>query len=78
MLAPLTYRFWQRYGFVSFWIFAAGAAATDLAFFAADMRWLAGPITCGYGWRCTTWVLHGAMDAWVSRCCCFVIPRSAL
>lgn len=40
ILAPATHKFWRRLGFVSFWIFVAMAALTDLAFFAADKRWL--------------------------------------
>ncbi len=40
ILAPLTYAFWKRHGFLSFWVFVAAAVAVDVAFFAADMRWL--------------------------------------
>ncbi|NQV87800.1 MAG: acyltransferase [Woeseiaceae bacterium] len=40
ILAPLAYKFWRRFGFTSFLVFVAGAAITDAAFFAADMRWL--------------------------------------
>ncbi len=59
MLAPLTYKFWQRLGFVSFWIFVAIAALTDAAFFAADVRWL--------GWSNYFWVwlaVHHLGFAW--------------
>jgi hypothetical protein len=40
ILAPAAYRFWRRFGFASFLVFAAGAALTDIAFFVADMQWL--------------------------------------
>ena len=30
LLVPITYRFWQRFGFASFWILAAAAAANDV------------------------------------------------
>jgi peptidoglycan/LPS O-acetylase OafA/YrhL len=59
ILAPLAYRFWQRFGFTSFVIFAAGAALTDLAFFAADLQWL--------GWTNYLWVwlaVHHLGFAW--------------
>ena len=59
ILAPLAYRFWQRFGFTSFLIFAAGAALTDIAFFAADMAWL--------GWTNYLWVwlaVHHLGFAW--------------
>jgi len=59
MLAPLAYRFWQRFGFASFVIFAAGAALTDLAFFAGEQRWL--------GWTNYLWVwlaVHHLGFAW--------------
>jgi hypothetical protein len=48
ILAPASYAFWQKFGFVSFWIFAAIAGLTDLAFFAADIKWL--------GWANYFWV----------------------
>jgi peptidoglycan/LPS O-acetylase OafA/YrhL len=59
MLAPLAYRFWRRFGFTSFVIFAAGAALTDLAFFVAEQRWL--------GWTNYLWVwlaVHHLGFAW--------------
>ncbi len=59
MLAPLTYRFWRRFGFTSFVIFVAGAALTDLAFFVAEQRWL--------GWTNYLWVwlaVHHLGFAW--------------
>ena len=48
LLAPAAYRFWRRFGFVSFFVFAALAAITDAAFFAADMKWV--------GWTNYFWV----------------------
>ena len=59
MLAPLAYRFWQRFGFTSFVILAAGAAMTDLVFFAGEQRWL--------GWTNYLWVwlaVHHLGFAW--------------
>ncbi len=59
ILAPVAYRFWQRFGFTSFLVFAAGAALTDVAFFAAEMRWL--------GWTNYLWVwlaVHHLGFAW--------------
>jgi len=59
ILAPATYAFWKRFGFASFWIFAAAAALTDVAFFAADVRWL--------GWSNYFWVwlaVHHLGYAW--------------
>jgi len=59
ILAPAAYRFWRRYGFASFLVFAAGAALTDLAFFEAEMRWL--------GWTNYFWVwlaVHHLGFAW--------------
>ncbi len=59
ILAPLAYQFWQRFGFASFLIFVAGAALTDIAFFAADMQWL--------GWTNYFWVwlaVHHLGFAW--------------
>lgn len=40
ILAPLTYRFWQSWGFLSFWFFVAVAILVDVAFFELDMHWL--------------------------------------
>jgi hypothetical protein len=48
ILAPLSYAFWQKLGFGSFWIFASVAGLTDFAFFAADIKWL--------GWANYFWV----------------------
>ena len=59
ILAPLAYTFWQRFGFTSFLVFAAGAALTDVAFFVADMQWL--------GWTNYLWVwlaVHHLGFAW--------------
>jgi len=59
ILAPVAYKFWRRYGFASFLVFAAGAALTDLAFFEAEMRWL--------GWTNYFWVwlaVHHLGFAW--------------
>jgi surface polysaccharide O-acyltransferase-like enzyme len=59
MLAPLTYQAWQRWGFASFWAFAAVGALVDIAFFAADLQWL--------GWTNYLWVwlaVHHLGYAW--------------
>ena len=59
MLAPATYKFWQRKGFASFWVFVGLAALTDIAFFVADIRWL--------GWGNYFWVwlaVHHLGFAW--------------
>lgn len=59
MLAPAAYKFWQRFGFASFWVFVAGAVVTDLAFFLGDMHWL--------GWTNYLWVwlaVHHLGFAW--------------
>jgi len=59
ILAPATYTFWRRFGFVSFWILVAAAALTDIAFFVADARWL--------GWSNYFWVwlaVHHLGFAW--------------
>jgi len=48
ILAPVSYAFWRKLGFGSFWIFAGIAGLTDLAFFAADVKWL--------GWANYFWV----------------------
>ncbi len=59
ILAPLAYKFWQRFGFTSFLVFAAGATLTDIAFFVADMQWL--------GWTNYLWVwlaVHHLGFAW--------------
>ena len=59
ILAPGAYKFWRRYGFASFLVFAAGAALTDVAFFAAELHWL--------GWTNYLWVwlaVHHLGFAW--------------
>jgi fucose 4-O-acetylase-like acetyltransferase len=59
ILAPATYAAWQRWGFVSFFAGVALAALVDLAFFAADLRWL--------GWTNYFWVwltVHQLGYAW--------------
>jgi len=59
VLAPATWYLWQRFGFWSFWSFAAAAALMDIAYFAADLRWL--------GWSNYFWVwlaVHHLGFAW--------------
>lgn len=59
ILAPYAYRFWRRFGFLSFWIFAAAAATCDALFFAADIKWP--------GWTNYFWVwlaVHHLGFAW--------------
>jgi hypothetical protein len=59
MLAPLTYKAWQRWGFGSLAGLAAIGALVDIGFFAADMRWL--------GWSQYFWVwlsVHQLGYAW--------------
>ena len=59
LLAPFAYRFWKRFGFLSLWVFVAGAVLTDVAFFVADVRWL--------GWTNYFWVwlaVHHLGFAW--------------
>jgi len=59
ILAPLTYRFWRRYGYLSFWFLAAIAVLVDVAFFAGGLRWL--------GWSNYFWVwlaVHHLGYAW--------------
>ena len=59
MLAPLTYKAWQRWGFVSLFAFAGVGALVDYAFFAAGMEWL--------GWTNYFWVwlsVHHLGYAW--------------
>jgi peptidoglycan/LPS O-acetylase OafA/YrhL len=51
LLAPVAYKFWRRFGFLSFWIFAGLAALVDVLFFAADIRWP--------GWTNYFWVWLG-------------------
>ncbi|NCF73670.1 MAG: acyltransferase family protein [Gammaproteobacteria bacterium] len=59
ILAPFAYKLWQRFGFISFLMFAAGAALTDVAFFVAEIHWL--------GWTNYFWVwlaVHNLGFAW--------------
>jgi len=59
ILAPVTYNFWRKFGFASFWVFVAIAGLTDAAFFLADVRWL--------GWSNYFWVwlaVHHLGFAW--------------
>lgn len=59
ILAPATYAFWQRCGFVSFWVFVGVAILTDALFFLADLRWP--------GWSNYFWVwlaVHQLGYAW--------------
>lgn len=59
LLAPATYAAWRRWGFASFWAFAAVGALVDVAFFALDMQWL--------GWSNYFWVwlaVHQLGFAW--------------
>ena len=59
ILAPAVYTLWRRWGFASFWGFVAIAIVVDVAFFAADIRWL--------GWSNYFWVwlaVHQLGFAW--------------
>jgi len=59
VLAPATYRAWERWGFASFWAFVAVGALVDVAFFALEQRWL--------GWTNYLWVwlaVHHLGYAW--------------
>ena len=59
LLAPLAYRLWQRFGFLSFWALVAVAVLIDVLFFAADIRWP--------GWTNYVWVwlaVHQLGFAW--------------
>ena len=59
LLAPVAYKFWRRYGFLSFWALAAVAVIVDALFFAADIRWP--------GWTNYVWVwlaVHQLGFAW--------------
>ncbi len=47
ILAPLAYRFWLKFGLLSFWVFVAAAAVSDTLFFAADIAW---PSWANYFW----------------------------
>lgn len=59
ILAPLTYRIWQRLGFTFIWIFVAIAALLDITFFAAELRW---PSWSNYLWVWLT--VHNLGYAW--------------
>ena len=48
VLAPSTYAIWRRWGFASFWVFAALAVLMDIAFFRFGQQWL--------GWSNYFWV----------------------
>jgi hypothetical protein len=60
LLVPLTYAFWRRFGFLSFWLLALAAVVDDTLFFAADLEvvgwlnyafiWLA-VHQLGYAWH---------------------------
>jgi peptidoglycan/LPS O-acetylase OafA/YrhL len=59
VLAPATYIAWRRWGFASFWALAAISALVDIAFFAADLRWM--------GWSNYLWIwlsVHHLGYAW--------------
>jgi peptidoglycan/LPS O-acetylase OafA/YrhL len=59
ILAPLTYRYWQRSGFTSFWVLVVVALLVDVLFFSADLEWL--------GWSNYFWVwlsVHHLGYAW--------------
>lgn len=59
LLAPATYIAWRRWGFASFFAFAAVGAGVDYLFFAADLQWL--------GWSNYFWVwlaVHQLGYAW--------------
>lgn len=59
VLAPATYLAWRRWGLASFWALAGIGALTDIAFFAADLRWL--------GWTNYFWIwlaVHHLGYAW--------------
>ncbi len=59
MLAPLTYRAWQKWGFTSLVVFVAIGSLVDYLFFAVEMKWL--------GWTEYFWVwlsVHHLGYAW--------------
>jgi len=59
VLAPVSYAAWRRFGFASFWVLVAAAAAVDAAFFLAGLEWL--------GWSNYLWVwlaVHHLGYAW--------------
>ncbi len=59
VIAPATYIAWRRWGFASFWAFAAVGALVDIVFFAADIQWM--------GWSNYFWIwlaVHHLGYAW--------------
>jgi hypothetical protein len=59
MLAPLTYKAWERWGFASLFAFVAVGAIVDALFFAAEIKWP--------GWTQYFWVwlsVHHLGYAW--------------
>lgn len=59
ILAPATYQFWRRFGFMSFWVFVVIALLIDVAFFVADLQWL------GWGNYFPVWLaVHHLGYAW--------------
>lgn len=59
VLAPATYRLWERWGFASFWAFAGAGALVDVLFFVGDIKWT--------GWSNYFWVwlaVHHLGYAW--------------
>ena len=59
MLAPLTYKAWERWGFTSLFAFVAVGAIVDALFFAAEIKWT--------GWTQYFWVwlsVHHLGYAW--------------
>jgi len=61
VLAPATHKAWRRWGFWSFWMIGTIGVLVDVAFFAADIRWL--------GWSNYFWVwlaVHQLGYAWQS------------
>lgn len=59
LLAPITYRLWQKYGWLSTIFFAALAMSTDMVFFLLDVHW---PGWANYFW---VWLaVHQLGYAW--------------
>ncbi len=59
VLAPLTYKAWQRWGFLSFWAFVLAGVLVDVSFFETELHWL--------GWSNYLWVwlaVHHLGYAW--------------
>ncbi len=40
VFVPLTYRAWQRFGMLSFWLLVFGAVLVDIGFFVGGLHWL--------------------------------------